>query len=372
MRRWDIFCRVVDNFGDIGVCWRLARQLADEYSAEVRLWVDRLDQFAVLCPAVSPDIHRQCIGPIEVWSWTPDFPIVEPADVVIEAFACELPESYVAAMVRKTDPPVWINLEYLSAEAWIEGCHSLASSRPGTSLKKSFFFPGFTAKTGGLLRERGLLETRAAFDGAAATNFWTSLAVGPRTAGELRVSLFCYGNAGLPALLREWAAGPSFVRVFATAGAATGQVGKWLGSELAPGETRTDGCLTVHALPFLPPDQYDHLLWAGDINFVRGEDSFVRAQWAQQPFVWQIYPQREDAHVVKLDAFLARYLEGLPTGDVLRRFWHAWNGRGDVAAAWRGFVGQREIFRQHAQDWASQLDQMDDLANNLNRFVNGV
>jgi hypothetical protein len=21
---WDIFCRVIDNFGDIGVCWRLA------------------------------------------------------------------------------------------------------------------------------------------------------------------------------------------------------------------------------------------------------------------------------------------------------------------------------------------------------------
>ena len=24
---WDIFCSVVDNFGDIGVTWRLARQL---------------------------------------------------------------------------------------------------------------------------------------------------------------------------------------------------------------------------------------------------------------------------------------------------------------------------------------------------------
>ena len=25
---WDMFCRVIDNYGDIGVCWRLAADLA--------------------------------------------------------------------------------------------------------------------------------------------------------------------------------------------------------------------------------------------------------------------------------------------------------------------------------------------------------
>ena len=25
---WDIFCQVIDNHGDVGVCWRLARELA--------------------------------------------------------------------------------------------------------------------------------------------------------------------------------------------------------------------------------------------------------------------------------------------------------------------------------------------------------
>ena len=41
-RSWDVFCRVVDNYGDAAVCWRLARQLADEHGARVRLWIDLL------------------------------------------------------------------------------------------------------------------------------------------------------------------------------------------------------------------------------------------------------------------------------------------------------------------------------------------
>src|SRR5690554_5010470 len=30
-------CRVIDNYGDISVCWRLARQLANEYPVRVSL-----------------------------------------------------------------------------------------------------------------------------------------------------------------------------------------------------------------------------------------------------------------------------------------------------------------------------------------------
>jgi hypothetical protein len=42
---------------------------------------------------------------------------------------------------------------------------------------------------------------------------------------------------------------------------------------------------------------------------VRGEDSFVRAQFAGKPFIWDIYPQDIDAHLKKLDAFLDVYLK---------------------------------------------------------------
>ena len=103
-RRLDIFCVVVDNFGDIGVCWRLARQLAAEHGCLVRLWVDELVAFSRLCPEIALNQPVQVCSGVEIRPWQPDFPDVEPADVVIEAFACDLPAGYVAAMARRQVP----------------------------------------------------------------------------------------------------------------------------------------------------------------------------------------------------------------------------------------------------------------------------
>ena len=373
MRRWDIFCTVVDNFGDIGTCWRLAQQLADEHEADVRLWIDKLESFACLCPSISTAAATQHVGSIEIRHWQSGFPAVDVADVVVEAFACELPEIYIAAMAQRAVAPVWINLEYLSAEAWVEDCHLLPSPHPKWPLTKYFFFPGFTSRTGGLLRERDLLAARAAFDSAAAVEFWRSLGVVPRTDDELRVSLFCYDNPALPDLLQCWADGPVTVRVLASPGAAIEQTARWFGDKLSPGTPLRRGSLTVQALPFLPQPDYDRLLWACDANFVRGEDSFVRAQWAVRPFVWQIYPQVEKAHLVKLEAFLTRYLGECEysISEVVRRCWHAWNGIGDMGAAWRDYVANRQSIQRHGTVWANQLDRAGDLANNLARFVHG-
>ncbi len=38
----DLVCRVVDNCGGIGVCWRLARNFMQEYGWAVMLWMDDL------------------------------------------------------------------------------------------------------------------------------------------------------------------------------------------------------------------------------------------------------------------------------------------------------------------------------------------
>jgi uncharacterized repeat protein (TIGR03837 family) len=105
---------------------------------------------------------------------------------------------------------------------------------------------------------------------------------------------------------------------------------------------------------------------------VRGEDSFVRAQWAGRPFVWQIYPQTEAAHLVKLEAFLNRYLQGLEISAAVRRCWQAWNGSGDIASVWSDFVAHRKALEQHGKAWASSLDQMGNLADNLVCFVRGL
>jgi uncharacterized repeat protein (TIGR03837 family) len=369
MLNCDIFCRVVDNFGDIGVCWRLARQLANEYGARVRLWVDRLEAFAALRPVIVRSADAQHVDGIDIRRWDDEFPVVDAADVVIEAFACELPARYLTAMATKCPAPVWINLDYLSAESWVEGCHLGRSPSAGGLPEKHFFFPGFAANTGGLLRERGLLEGRARFDLEAQREFWKSVGVAPPQAGELRVSLFCYENSALPELLRKWSEGPASVTVLATPGPATSQIAKWSGADLAPGNIYQQQSLTVYPIAFLPPDQYDRLLWACDVNFVRGEDSFLRAQWAQKPFVWQIYPQAEGAHLAKLDAFLNRYLQGTDQAVAVARFWHAWNERGEIGPAWQEFATCLRMVKDHTIAWVSRLDRNAHLADNLVQFA---
>lgn len=366
--RWDIFCNVVDNLGDIGVCWRLSRQLAAEHKAQVRLWVTDLETFRRLAPALDPGVETQGLGEIEVRHWTAGFPQVEPADVVVETFACTLPASYIAAMAVRPRAPVWINLEYLSAESWVEGCHALPSPQPFRGLNKYFFFPGFTARTGGVLIERGLAQRRVAFQSAPAepARFLSGLGVPAGEPGETRVSLFCYAHAPLAGLLQAWAAGAAPLRLLTFAG--TPAADALAGCGLRNGAER--GALRVTVLPFLSQDDYDRLLWACDWNFVRGEDSFVRAQLAARPLVWQAYPQEAGAHRFKVEAFLSRYCASAEPGygAGLGRLWAAWNGLAPEAAlapAWTACAGQG---REAALRWAERLEKSGDLAGNLVRF----
>jgi uncharacterized repeat protein (TIGR03837 family) len=374
-RRWDIFCQVIDNFGDAGVCWRLARQLAGEYGFAVRLWVDDLAPLHRLFPALDPSRESQvCLG-VEVRRWTPAFPQTEAADGVIEAFGCRLPERYVAAMAARAPKLLWINLEYLSAENWVEGCHGLPSPHPALPLVKYFFFPGFSAQTGGLLREADLLARRDAFQGAAGEKaaFWAALGWVAPAPDALTVSLFCYANLAVPALLATWAESPSPVVCCVAEGKPAAAVAAALGrASLAPGETVQSGNLTLRILPFLEQDTYDRLLWACDCNFVRGEDSFVRAQWAGKPLVWQAYPQEEDAHEAKLAAFLKRYCAALPEDDAaaLRRLWLGWNRGTLTAPLWEDWCARRAMLERHARAWADGLAKNSDLAAALVNFCN--
>lgn len=335
--RCDIFCAVIDNFGDAGVCWRLARQLALEHGWRVRLWIDDPTPLAKLAPDYPA-------GPVEVFRWLAPWPGSDTADVVIEAFACNIPAPYAAAMARRPRAPAWINLEYLSAEGWVAGCHGLPSPHPNLPLVKFFFFPGFDAGAGGLLRERDYDRRQAAFDEAA---FRAEFKLPPRAPGELLVSMFAYPGSRLPELLPTWIISPNPIRL------------------LLPGmETscRAEGSLSVHPLPFLPQVRYDEILWACDLNFVRGEDSFVRAQWAAKAFVWQIYPQEDKAHLAKLDAFLARH----PAGSLLGPFWHAWNSNG--ALDWPAFAADLPALAGPSRQWAEQLRGHPDLAAALVHF----
>lgn len=326
----DIFCTVIDNLGDAGVCWRLARQLTVEHGWRVRLLIDDPAPLAQLAPGQQV---------VDVRLWAGDSTDLAPADVVIEAFACDPPPAYVTAMQNRARPPVWINLEYLSAEDWVAGCHGLPSPQGG--LAKYFFFPGFVPGTGGLLREKNLAVPPA-----------------PTFREPLETSLFCYDNPQLPALLAAWRDGDRPVLCHVCDGLPRRQVERWLGAPL-PAEC---GKLRLTALPFLPQTDYDALLARCDLNFVRGEDSFVRAQWAERPFVWQAYPQEENAHLAKLDAFL-----GLYTNDpAVRAFFHAWNGDGPLH--WPEFAATLPVLAARASAWARQIAAHGDLATNLVGF----
>jgi uncharacterized repeat protein (TIGR03837 family) len=381
--RCDIFCNVIDNYGDIGVCWRLARQLANEHRLAVRLWVDDLGSLARLCPEADAAARQQQCRGVEVRLWCKDFPQVQPADLVIEAFACQLPDSYVAAMAAQADQPAWINLEYLSAEDWVHGCHKLPSPHPNLPLTKYFFFPGFTAQTGGLLLERDLLARRDAFqhDAAQQRAFWQSVGLEMPAAGTLKVSLFGYENAALHSFFDAWSGGKQPVLCLVPEGRILHQVGQYFGdSAPCPGTGYALGNLQVSVLPFVEQERYDLLLWSCDVNFVRGEDSFVRAQWAGRPFVWQIYPQQDGVHLKKLQAFLILHNGNLgrPASQAVEGLWQAWNrdeaGRitpESTIQAWSSFVAARDELDSHAQLWARQLA-ANDLALNLLDFCREI
>jgi uncharacterized repeat protein (TIGR03837 family) len=370
IKTWDIFCRVIDNYGDIGVCWRLARQLANEYPAQVRLWVDELDALIKIWPsAISAD--QQLLEKVEVRVWREAFDAaIEPADAAVEAFACNLPDSYLAAMKRKITPPHWFNLEYLSAEDWVEGCHGLLSIHPLLGLKKMFFFPGFTPKTGGLLKEASLLDERDQFLGSPSNriDFLKGLDVTPAE-NELIVSLFGYENTAIASLLDTWIQSPTPVLCLVPPSKALPSINNHLGQALNLGDEFVQGGLRLQVIPFLTQTDYDRLLWACDINFVRGEDSFVRAQWAAKPFIWHIYPQDEDIHMIKLDAFLQHYLEGLNPDRQrsITTLWHGWNQGLNCGKSWNTLLADLKSWQKHSQDWCQTLNSLGDLTANMVR-----
>jgi uncharacterized repeat protein (TIGR03837 family) len=238
---------------------------------------------------------------------------------------------------------------------------------PRLKLTKHFFFPGFTDKTGGLLRERGLLDARDRFqaDPAARTAFLARLGVTQDEMAALTVSLFCYPHAPVADLFAAWRAGDRPVTCLVPEGVAREQVAAFAGA---------NGNLTVRVIPFLSQDDYDRLLWACDVNVVRGEDSWVRAQWAGRPFIWHIYPQDENLHHVKLRAFLQKYAENL---DSLIDFSLRWNGvegraPADWPALWTSLQASLPTISKRNAEWQARMLANGDLVSNLLDFARSL
>lgn len=377
--RLDLFCQVIDNFGDAGVCWRLARQLANEHNCRVTLWIDKPSVLGRICPEINPELERQTVTGVVIRLWPEVFsrlPADEVADVVIEGFGARLPEDYICQMTQKEPSPVWINLEYLSAESWVESSHLMASPQSRIALTKYFYFPGFTERTGGLIREKSIVPERELFqsDRQNAIRFLSRLGV-KALPEQWIVSLFCYPDAPVGAFLDSLGKYGKKVLCLIPEGVATEQVGTFIGREASAGTRYETGNLAIQILPMVEQDDFDRLLWSCDLNCIRGEDSFVRAQWAARPFVWHIYPQNEAAHMVKLNAFLDLYLSGLPkkAADNIRLVWTLWNDRKHEMAILDNRINLDDLmpeWSRYATDWFKKLTVQDDLAAGLLRFIN--
>ncbi|HQY29462.1 MAG TPA: elongation factor P maturation arginine rhamnosyltransferase EarP [Burkholderiaceae bacterium] len=351
-----ILCRVVDNLGDAGVCWRLARQLAGDFGWRVTLTIDRpelLGRFGA-DPREAVRVEPWPAGNVAPGTAAQD-------DVLVSAFGCEPPPALRAALAGGPARPLWVHLEYLSAEAWIDGCHGLRSTRPDDGALEHFFYPGFTERSGGLLRERTLLERRDAFVGSPAQRDWLARLGIDRVAGERLVTMFCYRDAPVAEWLAAVAEGERSCRVLVPEAAADDALAAFLGDSLSPGRALRRGRVLVQRIPFLSHDDYDRLLWSADLNFVRGEDSWIRAHWAARPFVWQPYVQADGTHHVKLKAFLERLGAG-PAADAMMR---AWSGAGALVPAWHAFDAGLAGLAPRYRDWSTQLCGQTDLATRL-------
>ncbi len=366
---WDVFCQVIDNFGDIGVSWRLSADLASR-GHSVRLWVDDPSALQWMAPGALdnawPGIQVLHLG---LCNDAATLATLAPAHVWIEGFGCEIAPAFIAAHAYFTGArcqndakfPVWINLEYLSAESYVERCHGLPSPLlhgPAQGWTKHFFYPGFSERTGGLLREADLFARQQAFAQESQRRLFLEK-FGLSWPADRLVSLFCYEPVALPVLLSRLDELPGPTQVLVTAGRATTAAQK---AAMHIGTLRQ---VRLNYLPALTQVEYDHLLWMCDLNCVRGEDSLVRAVWAGKPFLWQIYPQHDAAHLAKLDAFL----DVLNAGASLRALHHAWNATGQSASVAPIPVIDLQDWSETVQTARQRLLQMDDLVTQLVDFV---
>ncbi|MDO5101682.1 MAG: elongation factor P maturation arginine rhamnosyltransferase EarP [Lautropia sp.] len=394
---WHLVCQVIDNFGDVGVLWRLARQLRDEHGVPVRFFIDDADALAMLAPeALAPEATadastcptRRAPPPasIEIRPLTQDAPIGDGADVVVLGFQVRLPPASRRAWLQTptTRRPRLIQLDYLSAEDWVADVHGQTSLAPD-GLQERFFYPGFGPRTGGLLLEHDLFARRDHFLADPANRLRWLSAHGVQTRpDELLLSLLCYPQAPLTALLSTWLAqagthGKPHLHLLAP-GTNTqrhlDELDAWIRQASAP------TCrIRLTRLPFLPQTEFDHLLWSGDLNLVRGEDSWIRALWAGKPWLWQAYPQAEAAHLDKLDAFLTRASAMIAAprpgphdpGALLRwqQAMRAWNGvpstpMTDIVSWMNDLAMAGQLAQQLCQHTAADSS---DLAGRLIRFA---
>ena len=370
-KNWDIFCRIVDNFGDIGVCWRLAQQLASEHKLNIRLFIDDLAVAQKIITALNVSLEKQTVNQIEIYTWQSANQIAA-ADIALETFSCELPVAYLKSMSENS---IWINLEYLSAESWVADFHARSSNN--TQPLRHFYFPGFTEATGGLIREANIVQENQSIANNKVLQkaFLESIHVSYNDA--FKVSLFCYPHAPIHSLLSTMAASNRRIDCYVPNSSILANIANYFNLHDTPiqvGTKLSSHNLHLHVLPFLNQTDYDKLLASCNLNFVRGEDSWIRAIWASKPFIWQPYLQSEDTHITKLNAFIDLFYRDAEKSlkDAVRGIHASWVNGNITTLTWQNYLNQHERISQFTSEQASHLATQSDLATKLVTFLQKV
>ena len=365
-KKWDLFCKVIDNYGDIAVTWRLAQILTHDHQQIVSIWVDELSALKALAPELNSNAKQQRLNNIEIHHWTEQNYPLECAEVVIETFGCDLPKSYLMSM--QTHQPIWINLDYFSAEPWVQEFHGMPSTQ-SNGLHKWFFYPCVLPGTGGLMREANYFEQQQSFNPQA----WCERKQIPYT-DEFKISLFGYENPNLLSLIDYWANASVPIHAYLPQSrlldSLSGRLKHHTQQPVQTGQTIIFQQLQLHILPFLSQTDYDRLLWLCDVNFVRGEESMARAQWAGKPFIWHIYSTEDGAHITKLNAFWHTYSSKKNAKeDALWQANLAWNQQNMTGEQWQKLYKHYPQLTIQAKNWIKHLNLVGELTNNLIAFI---
>ena len=281
----DIFCQVIDNYGDVGVAYRLAREFKRVYpNKKLRFVINQIEELNLIRKSEN----------IEVILYKDISKIENSADLIIESFGCEIPKEYMDKALKNSK--LIINLEYFSAEKWVDDFH-LQESFLGGNLKKYFFIPGLSEKSGGILLDNEFLERKKKVE---ANKEYYLEKFGIKEKYDLMGSIFSY-EKNFDSLIEELK-----------------KLGKKIILLILSEKTQKNFIkyfdngnnydkIKFVKLPFFTYDKYEELLALCDFNLVRGEDSFVRALLLGKPFLWHIYPQDENTHIKKLESFLEKY-----------------------------------------------------------------
>lgn len=309
LKTLDIFCEIIDNYGDIGVVYRTAKELQKIFpKSKIRAFLNKLDEFKKINSQVL-DLPSQNIDGIEYITFDylrDNANELLTAQVIIEAFGCQIPKEYIEIAYDNSE--LLINLEYLSAEDWIEDFHLQSSPLGRGKLKKVFFMPGFTEKSGGVIADSNYLERIQRV--LENKEFYEKKYLSDIEDRENKIigTLFSYEKNFTP-LLEDLKKLDKDVVILAMGEKTQDSLRKIL-KNFSIEDFRNSlkyGKIEIRFLNFLNQEEYEELINIVDFNFVRGEDSFIRAVLTGKPYMWHIYCQEEYAHMDKIEGFLDKY-----------------------------------------------------------------